>query len=66
MEPLVIQINWVYFLGIIGFLIVLAWRAGGRFASIETSITCIKESITRLEVLLSQNGFSPEDLDKPE
>jgi hypothetical protein len=49
MEPILIQINWIYFLGVIGFLVLLAWKAGSRFTAIETSITWIKESITKLE-----------------
>ena len=49
MEPLIIQINWVYFLGLIGALIVVAYYSGARFSGIETSITWIKESITKLE-----------------
>jgi len=48
-EPLVIQIDWIYFLGIMGALIVIAWKSGSRFSAIETSITWIKESITKLE-----------------
>src|SRR3989344_7470040 len=49
MEPILIQINWVYFLGIIGGLILVAWYSGSRFSAIETSINWIKESITKLE-----------------
>ena len=53
MENLVIQIGWPQFIGVIvtisGSLILIAWKSGGRFTGIETSITWIKESITKLE-----------------
>ncbi len=49
MEPILIQINWIYFLGIIGSLILISWYSSGRFTAIETSITWIKEGIIKLE-----------------
>ena len=49
MEPILIQINWIYFLGLISGLVLLAWKGGGRFSGIETSITWIKESLIKLE-----------------
>ena len=48
-EPILIQINWIYFLGIIGSLILIAWYSGGRFSGLETSISWIKESLIKLE-----------------
>ena len=48
-EPILIQIDWIYFLGIIGALILVAYYSGSRFSAIETSINWIKESITKLE-----------------
>jgi hypothetical protein len=53
MEPLIIQIDWIYALGIIGTLTMLAWKAGSRFSSIETSIIWIKETVTKIETKLT-------------
>jgi len=44
-----ITIGWEYFLGIIVALIGVAWYSNGRFTALETSITWIKDSITKLE-----------------
>jgi hypothetical protein len=49
MEPILIQINWIYFFGLIGALILIAWKGGSYFSRMETSLTWIKESITKLE-----------------
>lgn len=48
-ESIIIQVNWVYFLGILGALLLTAYYSGSRFSAIETSINWIKESITKLE-----------------
>lgn len=49
MEELVIKIDWIWFLGIIGTLITIAFIAGGKFSKLETSISWIKETVTKLE-----------------
>lgn len=41
----VIKIDMIYFLGIMGSLILIAWYAGSRVSSIETSIKWIKEQL---------------------
>jgi hypothetical protein len=48
-EPLIINIDWPYALGIIGALIGYAWHTGNRFGRIETSIEWVKEQLTKLE-----------------
>ncbi len=45
---LVIEINWVYFLGIIGALIAIAYYSGGRFKTIETNIDWLKDAVKDL------------------
>ena len=45
---LVIKIDIIYFLGIIGTLIVLAYFAGGRFEKLENSVEWIKRELTNL------------------
>jgi hypothetical protein len=49
MEPILIQIDWIYFLGIIAALIGVAWYSGSRFSALDTSVSWIKDSITKLE-----------------
>lgn len=44
-----INIGWEYFLGIITALIGVAWFSNGKFTALETSITWIKDNITKLE-----------------
>lgn len=43
MSEISIQIDWVYALGILGTLLVIAWQAGSRFARIETSLKNLNE-----------------------
>ena len=52
MEPgtLNIQINWIYFLGIMGSLIAIAWYTSGRFSKLETAIEWLKDSMKDLKV----------------
>jgi putative solute:sodium symporter small subunit len=49
MSPLVIQIDWQFFLGIIGslvsFLIIIAWYGSARFTKIETLLEHIEKSL---------------------
>ena len=47
-ESLVIQINWAYFLGIMGSLILIAWYSCGRFKAIETDIKWLIDTVKEL------------------
>lgn len=49
MEGLVIQIDWVFFLGIIGALVGIAWYSGSRFSKIETNVEWLKKSTETIE-----------------
>lgn len=49
MEPLNIQIGWMWALGIIGTLLVLAWKANGRFTKIETNVDWLIEGVKELK-----------------
>lgn len=50
MDAIVINIDWQYFLGIIGSLIALAYYAQGRFVALETNVTWLKEMIGELAI----------------
>jgi hypothetical protein len=47
---LTININWEYFLGVIGALIGLAYYVNGRFTKIETSLAWLKEALQELKI----------------
>jgi hypothetical protein len=49
---LTININWEFFLGVIGTLVILAYYANGRFTKLETSVEWLKDAI---EVLTQRN-----------
>lgn len=49
MEELIIRIDWIYFLGIIGSLIAIAWYSSGRFAKSETLLSTIDKRLTNVE-----------------
>jgi hypothetical protein len=48
MDGIVININWEYFLGLIGTIIGIAYYANGRLARLETSVEWLKEAIRGL------------------
>lgn len=48
-DPILIQINWVYFLGIMGALIGIAWYTNGRFTALEVSMNWVKEILKDLK-----------------
>lgn len=48
MNELVFRIDWRYFLGIMGGLILLAWRTNGRFTALETSMTWVREIVSTI------------------
>jgi hypothetical protein len=45
---LTININWEYFLAVMGTMVVLAYYANGRFTKLETSVEWLKSAIERL------------------
>jgi hypothetical protein len=49
MEEFVIRINWVYFLGILGSLIAVAWYSSSRFSTIETDIRWLKKLVSEVK-----------------
>jgi hypothetical protein len=50
MNTFVIYINWEYFLGLVGTLIVIAYYASGRFARLDTSVEWLKETVSGLQI----------------
>lgn len=48
-ENLIIEINWIYFLGIISSLILIAWYTGSRFAKVETNVDWLTKSIGEIK-----------------
>lgn len=50
MNPLVISIDWPYFLGIMGGLIGIAWYSNGRFTKLETDTEWIKDLLKSLKI----------------
>jgi hypothetical protein len=55
MNGIVIQVNWEYFLGIIGALIGIAYYANGRLTRLETSVEWLTEAVRDLAVRV-ENG----------
>ena len=50
MDAIVINIDWPYFLGIIGSLIAIAYYTQGRFTGLETDVTWLKETVSELTI----------------
>ena len=50
MDGLLIQIDWVYFLGIMGALIGFAWYTNGRFTKLETNYEWIEKILKNINV----------------
>ncbi|MFA5318208.1 MAG: hypothetical protein WC323_01915 [Patescibacteria group bacterium] len=57
MSEISIQINWIYFLGIIGSLILVAWYSGGRFTKLETDVDWIKNILKNLKIIFDNKEF---------
>jgi hypothetical protein len=55
MNNVIININWEYFLGLLGTLIALAYYANGRFTRLETSVEWLTETFRGLKIA-SENG----------
>lgn len=49
MDGIVIKIDWIYFLGIMGSLIAIAWYSSGRFTKAETLLDTIDKRLTNVE-----------------
>ena len=49
MNGLVINVDWPYFLGIIGTLIGIAYYANGRFTKIETTVEWLKQTLLEIK-----------------
>ena len=49
MTEFTISIDMLYFLGIVGMLLVISWRAGAQFTKIETLFDGLSQKINRLE-----------------
>src|SRR3954454_4837662 len=47
---LTINVNWEYFLGIIGTLVALAYYANGRFTRIETNFEWLADTVRDLTI----------------
>lgn len=50
MNDLTIYISWEWALGIIGTLVLIAWKANGRFTSLETSLNWLVDRIKDLKI----------------
>ena len=50
MNGLIINISWEWALGIVGLLIVLAWRGSARFTALETSMAWVRKILDELKV----------------
>jgi hypothetical protein len=50
MNGLTIYISWEWALGIIGTIVLIAWKANGRFTSIETSLDWLVDRIKDLKI----------------
>jgi len=49
MSDITINIDWPYFLGVIGALIGVAYYANGRMTKLETSVEWLKEALLELK-----------------
>lgn len=58
-----IHIGWEWALGIIGVLLVLAWRGGGRFSTIEESIEWMKKDLSWVKDILRELKISNDNSD---
>lgn len=49
MDDLIIKIDWPYFLGILGSLMMIAWYTSGKFSKTETLLGSVDKRLTNLE-----------------
>lgn len=50
MQTITINIEWYYFLGIMGSLILIAWYTSARFTALETSMQWVKEILNDVKI----------------
>jgi hypothetical protein len=50
MTPITINISWEWALGILGTLILIAWKTNGRFTAIEISLQWISDTLNDLKI----------------
>jgi hypothetical protein len=50
MNGVTVYISWEWALGIIGTLVLIAWKANGRFTSLETSLEWLADRIKDLKI----------------
>lgn len=55
MTELVIKIDWIYFFGIIGVIITIAWAFSGRISKIENTISWIRNAIKDIKCRLDNH-----------
>jgi hypothetical protein len=56
MHGLVINIDWEYFLGLVGAIVGIAYYANGRFTKVETSLEWLKDAVRELQIKSDQHG----------
>ena len=54
MDSINITIDWVYFLGIMGVLLLIAWNASGKFSKLETDMTWVKKDMGWIKKTLNE------------
>jgi len=59
MNGITIYVDWVYFLGIVGTLIGIAYYANGRFTKIETTVEWLKEILLEIKERLEDGTGQP-------
>lgn len=57
MDGIIINVNWEYFLGILGSLMAIAYHANGRLTRLETSVEWLQDALRSLKIA-SENGAS--------
>lgn len=62
---LTINIDWEYFLGIIGTLIALAYYANGRFTRIETNVGWLADTVRDLSIRAENMSAKAFDVRSP-
>lgn len=65
MSEISIQINWIYFLGIIGSFILVAWYSNGRFTKLETDVDWIKSLLKNLKILFGNKDVQAFEKQSP-
>ena len=53
-----ITIGWEWALGLLGMLILIAWKGGARLAALETSMEWVKSTLIELKVAIENINAS--------